>query len=328
MFDRRKFLAASGAVSASVLGFGRPALARQPLDSARIVVGFVAGGLSDTMARRMADRMRGNYANAVVVENKPGASGQIANGFVKDAVADGSVLLLTHSSSLSMYPFTFKNLPYRPMEDFRPVSSACYTNHAFCVGPAVPESVRSMKDFLAWAGANPERANYGAPGVGSMPHLIMTVVNKTAGADLQPVVYKGTAAAVTDMLGGQISGVSGPVGNFMPMVRSGKARLIAISGDARSSFVPDLPTYREQGFDMTAREWYGLFLPAKASDAAVQLANKAVVAALSDPSLVDFMKQAGADVVSCTPAQLADMLAKDTQEWRRLIKEVGFTAES
>lgn len=327
MLNRRKFLSAAGGMSGGMLGL-YPSAHAQSLESCRIVVGFVAGGFSDMMARQMADRMQGHYAGAVVVENKPGASGQIANGFVKEAAPDGSVLLLTHSSSLSMYPFTFKMLPYRPVEDFRPVSSVCYTNHAFCVGPAVPQSVRNMKDFLAWTKANPDRANYGAPGVGSMPHLIMTVVNKTVGADLRPVVYKGTAAAITDMLGGQISGASAPVGNFMPLIRAGKARLIAISGDTRSSFVPDVPTYREQGFDMTAREWYGLFLPAAASDAIVHRANKAAEVALADRKLVEFMKQAGADVGSSTPSQLAEMLTRDTLEWKRLTKEVNFTAES
>ncbi|MDN4590279.1 twin-arginine translocation pathway signal protein [Xenophilus aerolatus] len=326
--ERRQFMNGVGALAAGLALPGR-VLAQQP-ETARIVVGFVAGGLSDILGRRLADKMGGEngYARAVIVENKPGASGQIANSFVKDAPADGSVLLLTHSSSLAMYPFTFKNLSYRPKEDFRPVTVVCQTNHAFCVGPAVPASVQNMRDFLSWAKDNPERSNCGVPGVGSMPHLIVTVINKSSGADVRPVVYKGTAAAITDLMGGQISAASAPAGNFLPMVRSGKGRLIAISGDARSSFAPSVPTYREQGFDLTAREWYGLFLPARANDAAVQRALTAATRALSDPALIASMKESGVDVAHSTPQQVMQMLDKDTLEWQRLTREVNFTAES
>jgi len=185
-----------------------------------------------------------------------------------------------------------------------------------------------MKDFLAWAKAHPAQANCGVPGVGSMPHLILTVVNKSSGSDIVPVVYKGTAAAVTDLIGGQISAAAAPVGNFLPMVRSGKARLIAISGDARSSFAPEVATYREQGFDLTAREWYGLFLPAKAADETVQRALASATTALSDPEFIATMKESGVDVAHNTPQQVNEMLAKDTAEWRRLTREVNFTADS
>lgn len=302
--------------------------AQGPQESAKIVVGFVAGGLTDIMARRLADKLRGTYANALVVENKPGASGQIAITQVKDSAPDGSVLLLTHSSALAMYPFTFAKLPYRPVEDLTPVSLVCHTNHALCVGPAVPTEVRNVKDFLAWAKANPDRSNYGSPGLGSMPHLIMTVVNKVAKSDLRPITYRGTAAAITDMLGGQISACSGPVGNFLPQVAAGKARLIAISGDARSSFAPEVATYREQGFAMTAREWYGLYLPAKARPEVQQRAAAAARQALADTELVAALAKSGVDTASSTPAQLTQMLDADTAEWRRLTKEIGFTAES
>jgi tripartite-type tricarboxylate transporter receptor subunit TctC len=327
--QRRKFMIQTGAAgaAAAAASLGLPVRAQAP-ENAKVVVGFVAGGLTDIMARRVADKLRGNYANTVVVENKPGASGQIAITQVKDAPADGSVLLLTHSSALAMYPFTFAKLPYSPMEDLQPVSLVCHTNHALAVGPAVPTSVRNVKDFLAWCKANPDKSNYGSPGLGSMPHLIMTVVNKVSGADLRPITYRGTAAAITDVLGGQVSSASGPVGNFLPQVQAGKLRLIAISGDSRSSFAPDVATYREQGFAMTAREWYGVYLPGKAKPDAVRRASVAMQAALADAALVAALQQSGVDVASSTPAALASMLEADTQEWKRLTKEIGFTAES
>ncbi|MES2185163.1 MAG: tripartite tricarboxylate transporter substrate-binding protein [Pseudomonadota bacterium] len=324
--QRRDFIGQAGMLAAATT-LGLPAQAQAP-QSAQVLVGFVPGGLSDTLARRVADGLRGAYAPAVVVENKPGASGQIAISQLKNSPADGSVLLLTHSSSLAMYPFTFAKLPYKPLEDLLPVSLVCYTNHALCVGPAVPASVRNVKEFLAWAKANPDQANYGSPGLGSMPHLIVTVVNKVGGGDLRPVIYRGTAAAIIDMVGGQISAASGPAGNFLPMVQAGKARFLAISGDTRSSYAPDVATYREQGFPMTAREWYGVYLPGKAKPETVQRASVATRAALADPALAASLKMNGVDVASSTPAELAAMLVADTAEWKRLTKEINFTAES
>ena len=163
MTTRRQFAQALAA-GATLSAFGPLARAQASLDMARIYCGFPAGGTSDAMSRRLADKLRGNYANTVVVENKPGAGGQIAISTVKDSPADGAHLLLTPSSMLSIYPYVYKTLPYKPLEDVQPVSLACWFNHAFGVGPAVPESVKTVKDFLAWAKANPEKANYGSPG--------------------------------------------------------------------------------------------------------------------------------------------------------------------
>ena len=322
MLNRRDFVA--GALAAAPI---LPAFGQQP-ETARIFVGFTPGGLTDVMARRLADKMRGGYAPAMLVENKPRASGQIAITQVKDSPADGSVLLLTHSSALAMYPFTFKKLPYEPAKDLMPVSLVCHTNHALAVGPLVPASVANLKDFVAWVKANPDKANTGTPGLGSMPHLVVAVVNQQTGLELKPVPYKGTAAAINDVVAGQIASAAGPVGNYLPQVQAGKLRLIAVSGDARSSFAPGVATFREQGVAMTAREWYGVYLPARASAETQRRAQAQVHAALSDPALAAFLQQSGVDVAHSTPQVLASMLEADTKEWRTLTKEIGFTAES
>lgn len=161
-----------------------------------------------------------------------------------------------------------------------------------------------------------------------MPHLIVTVVNKISGSDLRPITYRGTAAAVADLLAGQISAASGPMGNFLPQVQAGKLRLIAISGDQRNHLLPELPTYREQGFALTAREWYAFFLPAKARPETIAAASAAAQKALADPELVASLLKNGVDVASSTPEALKAMLQADTREWRQLTQEVGFTAES
>jgi tripartite-type tricarboxylate transporter receptor subunit TctC len=326
MTDRRNFLL--GAAALGTLGHPLGALAQANLELARIICGFPPGGTSDAISRRIADKLRGGYATNVVVDNKPGAGGQIGVTTLRDSPADGSAMLLTPSSMLSIYPFVYKNLPYKPLEDVQPVSLACYFNHAFGVGPAVPESVKTVKDFLAWAKANPAKANYGSPGAGSMPHLIVGLLNQLTGSDLKHIPYRGSAPGIQDLLGGQISAMSSPIGDYLPYVKTGKLRVLAISGINRSPFVPDVATYRQQGFPITVREWYGVFLPGKARPEVVRRAAAYLQPALAQPDLVASMAQVGMEVQSSTSQVLGDLLKADADEWRRLIKQIGFTAES
>jgi tripartite-type tricarboxylate transporter receptor subunit TctC len=326
MTDRRNFLL--GAAALGTLGHPLGALAQTNLELARIICGFPPGGTSDAISRRIADKLRGGYATNVVVDNKPGAGGQIGVTTLRDSPADGSAMLLTPSSMLSIYPFVYKNLPYKPLEDVQPVSLACYFNHAFGVGPAVPESVKTVKDFLAWAKANPTKANYGSPGAGSMPHLIVALLNQLTGSDLKHIPYRGSAPGIQDLLGGQISAMSSPIGDYLPYLKTGKLRVLAISGINRSPFVPDVATYRQQGFPITVREWYGVFLPGKARPEVVRRAAAYLQPALAQPDLVASMAQVGMEVQSSTSQVLGDLLKADADEWRRLIKQIGFTAES
>jgi tripartite-type tricarboxylate transporter receptor subunit TctC len=325
MTTRRAFV--QGAATLAAMGplAGR---AQANPELAKILCGFPPGGTSDAISRRIAEKLRGNYASNVVVDNKPGAGGQIAISLLKDSAPDGSTLLLTPSSMLSIYPFVYKSLPYKPLEDVQPVSLACYFNHAFGVGPAVPESVKTVKDFLAWAKDNPAKANYGSPGAGSMPHLIVGLLNKLTGSDLKHIPYRGSAPGIQDLLGGQISAMSSPVGDYLPYLKSGKLRILAISGQNRSPFVPDVPTYRQQGYPITVREWYGVFLPGKAKPETVRRAAAYLQPALAQQDLITSMAQVGMEVQSSSPQALGDLLRGDAEEWRRLIKQIGFTAES
>jgi tripartite-type tricarboxylate transporter receptor subunit TctC len=327
MSTRRDFVKQSTALAALAAGLSPQARA-QSLQMARIICGFPAGGTSDAMSRRLADKLRGNYATNVVVENKPGAGGQIGVTTLRDSPADGSTMLLTPSSMLSLYPYVYKSLPYKPLEDVQPASLACYFNHAFGVGPAVPQSVKTVKDFIAWAKANPEKANYGSPGAGSMPHLIGVMMGKFSGVDLKHIPYRGSAPGIQDLLGGQISSMSSPVGDYLPYVKSGRLRVLAISGTGRSPFLPEVATYRQQGFPISVREWYGVFLPGKAGPDVVRRAAAYLQPALAQPDLVSSMAQVGLEVQSSTPDRLGELLRADVEEWRRLIKQIGFTPES
>ncbi len=315
--------------SAVLSAFGLPlaAQAQASLDMAKILVGFPPGGTTDALSRRVADKLRGSYASHVIVENKPGAGGQIAISALKTAPADGSTLLLTPSSMLSVYPFTYSKLPYT-LDDLAPVSVACFFSHGFGVGPAVPASVKTIKDFLAWAKANPDRANFASPAAGSIPHLTAALFSKLTKADLQHVPYKGSAPGIQDLLGGQVSSMCSPVGDYLPHLKSGRLRLLATSGPQRSPFTPDVPTFKEQGIDISVREWYGFFLPAKASPEVRRRAAAYLQPALASKDLIDSMAQVGMEVQSSTPDQLAAWLKADADQWRGIVKEIGFSADS
>jgi tripartite-type tricarboxylate transporter receptor subunit TctC len=319
-----------GSAAALAWGSAPRAQAQQlpPLDLAKILLGVPPGGLGDRLARSMADKLRGVYAANVIVENKPGVGGQLAVTAARDSPADGSVLLLTISSALAIYPFTYPKLPYKPSEDVTPVSLTCYANHGLAVGPLVPASVKNIADFLAWCKANPALANYGSPAAGSIAHLVMAAVADITKTDVRHVPYKGSGPGVIDLVGGQIAAMSAPAGVFLPHVQGGRLRLIGITGQTRSVYAPQVATYREQGFPITAREWYGMFLPGKARPDVVQRANAAFKAILSQPDLVDSYAALGLEVAYSTPQQLTDILKSDSDEWRDVIKRIGFTAES
>jgi tripartite-type tricarboxylate transporter receptor subunit TctC len=328
MNHRRDFVKQAAAIAA--LAAGLPLAARaQNLELAKILCGFPPGGTSDAMSRRLAERLRGNYAGNVVVENKPGAGGQIGVTTLKDSPADGSVMLLTPSSMLSVYPYVYKSLPYKPETDVQPVSIACWFDHALGVGPGVPESVRTVKDFIAWCKANPTKANYGSPGAGSMPHLVAALLSKVTGQELKHIPYRGSAPGIQDLLGGQISAMSSPIGDYLPHLKSGKLRVLAVSGDKRNQFVPDVPTYTQQGFpQIKVREWYGVFLPGKASPEVVRRAAAYLQPALAHPEMAGALAAFGMEVASSTPAGLGDLLRADTELWARNVKTIGFTPES
>jgi len=328
MTSRRHFtqqLAALGGLAA--LGLPLGARAQAPLATAKILCGFPAGGTSDAFSRRVGQKLTG-YANTVIVENKPGAGGQIAVTTLKDSPADGSVMLLTPASMLTIYSSTYSKLPYK-LDDVAPVSMGCYFAHALCVGPAVPESVKNVKDFLAWCKANPDKANYGSPAAGSMPHLLAALLAKQTGTDLKHVPYRGSAPGMQDLIGGQISSMSSPVGDALQHLKGGKARAIAVSGTQRNPFIPDVPTYREQGYpSLTMREWYAFFMPAKTDPAIIRRANAAFQPALADKEVINSMNLLGMEPQHSTPEQLAATLKADADEWRKVVKEIGFSADT
>ena len=302
-----------------------------PMEQVKIICGFPPGGTADITSRRVGDKLAGsNYTrNAAVVDNKTGAGGRIAVEAVKNAPADGSSLLLSAYSMLLIYPHIYRNLSYDPFKDFAPVVMASVLSHGLAVGPMVPASVKSVKDFVAWCKANPDKANYASPAAGSTPHFLGALLSLNTGVAMQHVAYRGSVPGVTDVVGGQIAAMFTPHGDFLANHRAGKLRILATSGKSRSPFVPEVPTFAEQGFsELTVEEWFGFFAPAKTPANVVAAANSAINHALKDKSLIEGLGVLGLQPLGGSSEDMAKEMRRLYDQWGPIVKRIGFTAES
>lgn len=323
MLQRRQILSAAGA-----LGAWPFATRAQTLETARILIGFPPGGTLDAVARRVADKLRGGYAKVVLVENKPGAGGRLAVDELRRSANDGTSLLITPAAMITLYPHLYPKLSYG-LDDVTAVAGATTVVFGLAIGPAVPEAVKTLKDFLAWAKATPAKAAYGSPGAGSPPHFVGALLEKESGVALNHVPYRGTVPGVQDLLGGQVASFSGPIGDYLPHVKTGRLRVLATSGPKRSRFLPDVPTFTEQGFKALEQvEWYGFFLPGKAAPEGVQRAAAAIRAAMGAPEMAEALAPHGLDVAVTSSAELARAVQIEHAAWGPVVKRVGFTPES
>jgi tripartite-type tricarboxylate transporter receptor subunit TctC len=305
-----------------------PNFAQTRLENLRIIVGFPPGGTTDAFARRIAEKMRGTYANNVIVDNKPGAGGQIGVTTLKSAAADGAHILYSPASMLTIYPHSYTRLSYA-QSDVAPLGIGHSTDHAFVVGPAVPDSVKNIKDFVEWAKANPGKASIGNPAAGSMPHLLAGRLAMLGGFQITNVPFAGSGPAIPQVMGGQLAGMSSPLGDWVQHHKGGKIRILATSGPDRAVFTPDVPTYREQGFgELLVREWFGFFAPAGVSEAVKQNLNAALRQAMGQQDIRDFVTPLAANLEASTTAEHTRRLADDSEMARRLVTALGFKADS
>ena len=316
--------------SAALAAWSPLTLLAQGLEQVKIYYGFPPGSSGDSVARRVGEKLIGTAytKNAAVVDNKPGAGGRIALETLKAAPADGSVLALAPVSAMSVYPHIYSKLSYDP-KDFAPVSIGAIMHHGLAVGPAVPPSVKTLKDFLTWAKANPDQASYGSPGAGSMPHLLGALLGLRSKVDLKHVPYRGTVPGITDLVGGQIASTMNPSGDYLAYAKAGKLRVLATSGPQRSPYYPDVPTFVEQGFpDLVVEEWFGFYAPAKTPAATLANATAAINAALKDKVVVDSLALVGLIPHGSSAEEMAKSQKAEFERWGPLVKQIGFSADS
>lgn len=330
--NRRQFIQAAlvPAAASALTPWSAFAQGALPLEVVKIVNGFPAGGSADVTSRRVGDKMGGtNYTKSAVVENKTGAAGRIAVDTVKAANPDGATLLLTPYSMMSIYPHIYSKLSYDPFKDFVPVGMASMLSHGLAVGPMVPATVKTVKDYLAWAKANPNDASYGSPAAGSTPHFLGALLGLNNNVDLKHIPYRGSVPGIADMIGGQLASMFTPHGDFIANHKAGKIRILATSGRSRSTFVPEVSTFIEQGFpDLVVEEWFGFYAPAKTPASVVSTANAAMNLALKDKGVIEGLGLSGMVPVGGSPEDMARDMKKQFDAWGPIVKRIGFTAES
>ena len=322
MMKRRVFnwVAATMALAAA-LPIGALAQDKPPV---KLMVGFAPGGSVDIVARLLAERLRPVLDQQVIVENKPGAGGRVVLGEVKRAPADGNTLVISPSGALVIAPWLY-NLNYDPVKDFTPIARVVTFDFAVTAGPAAPAG--DIRAVLNWLKANPSRANYGTPGAGTVPHFAGVLLSQASGVPLTHVAYKGGAPAVSDLLGGQIPVMVDTVSETIEHHRAGRLRILAVTGNARSPVLPDVPTLKEVGIDATAEAFIGLFAPAGLPADKVKRLSDAMAEVLKAPDLQARFREIGLNTNYAGPQQLGETQAAELRRWERPIKASGYKAE-
>jgi tripartite-type tricarboxylate transporter receptor subunit TctC len=269
--------------------------------------------------------MQASLNQPVVVENRTGGAGRIGVSAVKNAPPDGLTLLYTPFAAVTIYPFVYKTLDYDPFTDLRPVAQICTFDFGLAVGPNVP--AKTPKELVAWLKANPDKAQFGSPGAGALPHFFGLMFGKAAGIEMTHIAYKGGTPAIADLLGGQIPMVSSTASEFLDLHQAGKLRVIATSDVERSLGFPDVPTFKESGIDIVGTSWYGMFAPAKTPDDVVVRLNKAIVDAVKSPDVAQRLIGFGLNPTGTSPDELGRIQKAHAALWEPVIKASGFTAD-
>ena len=310
------FACASSAAYAAEQGY--------PNRPIRMLVGFAPGGGTDTTARALTPKLSERLGQQVIVDNRPGASGNIATDIITKAPADGYTILLGTIAALAINPTLYGNLPFDPLKDLAPVIRAADSTNILVVHPTVP--AKTVKDLIALAKAKP--LNVGSSGVGGTGHLALELFNVMAGTKMTHVPYKGGGPAMVDLLGGQINAVFATAASAVPHIQSGKINALAVTTAKRSQLVPNLPTVAEAGLPgFEANNWNGVMVPAKTPRAVIERLNKEFTAVLNTPDVKQLLFKQGLDVATGTPEEFSAYIKVETVKWAKVIKASGAKPE-
>jgi tripartite-type tricarboxylate transporter receptor subunit TctC len=319
---RRGILCAAFAVA---LGFAAmPAQAQLGEKPVRIVFPYAAGGAGDALARLLAEELRKGLNRPVIVENKTGAAGRLGVLEVVKAAKDGDTILLTPIAPTAVHQHVFDDLPYNPDKDLVPVTQVAKFEFGIGVGPEVP--AKNLKELVAWMKANPSKTSFGSPGAGALPHFFGILFGKAAGVEMVHVGYRGSAIALVDVLAGQIPMIVTTTSDLLGSHKAGKIRILATSDSVRSPLVPDVPTFKESGYDIVGTSWYAVYAPAGTPDAIVQRYAKIFSEALKKPELQKRLLELGLYATGTTPEEIAKIHKQDSAFWGEAVKISGFKA--
>ena len=312
-------------IAATLLAAGWACAQDLPKKPLTIVVGFEAGGAADHAARIVAKRLAENLGTTVVVDNKPGAGGNIAHELVARAPADGSVILLGSVGPLAIAPHLTK-LRYDPEKDLAPLTMGMNFPNVLVVPPTL--GVKTFAEFMALAKKSPGKLNYGSTGVGSASHLAGELFNAMGGVEIVHIPFKGGAPAMTELLAGRISAYFATMSTAAPHLASGKLVPLATTGLTRAPFLPDLPTVSEAGLKgFSATNWYAFVAPGKTPSAILDRWNEELVKALKSPEVADELTRAGLLPAPGTRDELARTIAQESRTWGKVIADRKITAE-
>jgi tripartite-type tricarboxylate transporter receptor subunit TctC len=319
-------------LAAALVSFLIPAVAaaqatNYPTKPVTIIVPAAPGGVTDALARTLAQRFTEAWGQQVIVENKPGANNQIAAEYVTKAAPDGYTLLIGPEVTFVVNPSLYAKLPYDPVKGFTPISGLVTINHALIVNPALP--VQSVKDLIALAKQKPGEINYGTFGVGSSGHLNMELFQALSGAKFQAVHYKGATPALTDVVAGHIQMMFISVGSAVPQWKTDKVKLIAVGAGKRMALLPEVPTVAESGLPgYEAVSWFGLFGPPGMPADIVAKINAEVRKVFADPEIKkNFLERQYFESIAGTPEQLVQYITAEEPKWRKVIQDAKLKGE-
>jgi tripartite-type tricarboxylate transporter receptor subunit TctC len=312
---------------AAALCAATPSFAQSfPEKPIRFVVGFTPGGPSDILARALGQKLGERWSQQVVIENRPGAGGNVAAEAVAKSAPDGYTWLLGNNSILATNQSLYRSLGYDPVKDFAPVSLVAVQPNILVVNPQVP--ARSVTELITLAKKNPGKLNYASSGSGAAAHLAGELFKTMTGVDMVHVPYKGAQPALTDVIAGQVQLMFATSASVIPFIQAGRLRALAVTTARRSASVPDLPTVAEAGVPgFEAITWHGVVVPAATPAPLVERLNRDIVSALAQPDLRERLAALGAEVRAGTPREFADYIASEIPKWSKVVRESGARIE-
>lgn len=300
------------------------AAAAYPEKPIRLIVPYPPGGLTDAVARQVANSLAERIRQPVVIENVPGGGGNIGADKAAKSPADGYTLYIGNNATVGINTLIYKKLPFDPIKDLAPVSLIAESQTVLVVHPSLP--VKSVAELIALARSKPGQLNFGSTGTGGLSHLASEMLKSAAGVQMTHVPYKGTGPALNDLLGGQIQLMFNDT--VIPHIKAEKLRALAVTGTRRWKELPEVPTLAELGVPgYETYNWFGILVPSGTPADIVALLNRELAAIMKDPAMQAWMQSRGAEAASSSAGEFAAYIRQDLAKWSRLVKEVGITAE-